>query len=450
MNPPNKYSSIKTLYFTKYFGTNHILILAFAFAIVALPACDNLKNLKQAKNKVVTEATIKSSEQVIANGYRTDARFNRPVGIAIDKVGNLFISDQNNHVIRKITPDGKVINFAGQVMLINSYYFGSSFGHETEKNIITINNNLKLDEDAINGAGLNAILLEPHEMVVDANSNLYLVDGPLKSVIRKISPNGEVTTYTGKPSIQAYINGKREDARFGFIEGIAFDHQDNLFLVDSGNNAIRKVSPNGMVSTYAGNIPNANHSIQVGGAAVKDGVGIDARFNYPSAIAVDRDNNIYVGDSNGTVIRKIATSAEVSTLAGTPYVDYPETEKDKRYYYKDGLGAVARFGRELMALACDSFGNIYVADTNNSSIRKITPKGEVSTFAGSPFYLGNKEGSGKDARFYGPSAIVIDSQDNLYVTDQGDSTIRKITPQTMVTHFAGKFIEIDSKRSDRN
>ena len=438
-------ASNKTLGFIE-----HLRLLAFVVAISSLSACDNLKNHEPTKNKVGTEALVRLKVTGFTNGYRTDARFDRPVGIAIDKVGNIFISDQNNHVIRKIAPDGNVSNLAGRLMVINSFYFASSFGHETGENSITINDNFKLDEDAINGTGLNAILLSPDKIAVDANANIYLVDGPLKSVIRKISPSGEVITFAGKPSIQAYINGKREVARFGYIDGIAFDHQDNMYLVDRGNNAIRKISPDGMVSTYAGNIPNANHSIQVGDAAVKDGFGIEARFNFPSAIAIDRDNNIYVGDSNGTVIRKIAHDAKVSTFAGTPYVDYPETEKDKRYYYKDGLGAVARFGQDLSALACDSFGNVYVADAANSAVRKITPKGEVSTFAGSPFYLGNKEGIGKDARFYGPSAIAIDSQDNLYVTETGNNTIRKITPQSMVTHFAGKFIEIDNKRSDRN
>jgi streptogramin lyase len=184
-----------------------------------------------------------------------------------------------------------------------------------------------------------------------------------------------------------------------------------------GNATIRKISPEGVVSTLAGT-PGTSGNI--------DGIGVTARFADPWALAVDGSGDIYVGDTGSYTIRKILPSGAVSTLAG----------KAGEIGSSDGFGSAARFAQP-MGIAVDAFGNIYVADRLNCTIRKITPEGEVSTLAGKPGVSGRSDGIGSAATFCNPCGVAVDDTGNVFVADSGNSTIRRITASGLVSTLAG-------------
>lgn len=215
-------------------------------------------------------------------------------------------------------------------------------------------------------------------------------------------------------------DGPGADARFNFPRAIAIDKDGNRYVADSLNHTIRKISPAGIVTTLAG---------AAGERGATDGPGNAARFDEPQAIAVDPSGNVFVAGIDHT-IRKITPAGVVSTFAG-------RAERSGR---EDGAGAVARFSGP-MSLVADAVGNLYVADTGNHCIRKITPAGAVTTYAGLPG-LGHTDGPAASALFYRPRGMTIDASGNLYVGSSlisGDNSrvIRKITPGGIVSTLPG-------------
>lgn len=162
------------------------------------------------------------------------------------------------------------------------------------------------------------------------------------------------------------------------------------------------------------------------GPGSTDGTGVSARFRSLQGVAFGRDGNIYVADTGNHTIRKITPAGEVTTLAGTPLAAG----------WIDGMGDTARF-ESPAAIVVDPFGMIYVADAGNSTIRKITPSGAVTTFSGAANIQGSTDGPSDVARFDTPRALAIDPSGNLYVADSGNHTIRKITPDGIVSTVAG-------------
>jgi sugar lactone lactonase YvrE len=267
-----------------------------------------------------------------------------------------------------------------------------------------------------NGRGAAARFNDPFGVACDAAGNLYVADFA-NFTIRKITPAGEVTTFAGKAGSRGSVDGSGDAARFDHPSGIACDAAGNLYVTDSFT--IRKITPAGTVTTLAGNA-------DVDSYGSVDGSGAAARFRYPLGVACDAAGNLYVTDSN-TTIRKITPAGEVTTLAGKTGIGGSA----------DGLGAAARFS-DPYGIACDAAGNLYVAEYGNFTIRKITPAGEVTTLAGKAGSMGSADGSGAAARFQIPEGIACDGAGNLYVTDTGNFTIRKITPAGDVTTLAGK------------
>ena len=254
------------------------------------------------------------------------------------------------------------------------------------------------------GAGAAASFNNPYGVAVDTAGNVYVADTS-NHTIRKTSPAGVVTTLAGTAGSPGSTNGVGAAARFKFPAGVTVDTAGNVYVADSGNHLIRKISPAGVVTTLAGtaNSPGPN-----------DGTGANARFNFPSGVAVDTAGNVYVADGNHTV-RKISSVGVVTTLAGTAGSPGPA----------DGTGANARFSLPS-GVAVDTAGNVYVADLNNHTIRKISPAGAVSTLAGSPGNSGPNDGTGAVARFNFPSGVAVDTAGNVYVADFNNHTIRKI------------------------
>jgi NHL repeat-containing protein len=210
-------------------------------------------------------------------------------------------------------------------------------------------------------------------------------------------------------------------ARFNLPQGVATDSAGNVYVADSFNNLIRKITPAGVVTTLAGS----------GNPGSTDAIGAAAGFNFPIGVATDGAGNVYVGDTGNFTIRKITAAGVVTTLAGTAPGDNGGGGGSA-----DGTGAAARFGSPR-GVATDSAGNVYVADYGVSTIRKVTPAGVVTTFAGTASLSGSTDATGAAASFASPLGVATDSADNVYVADSGNSTIRKITPAGVVTTLAG-------------
>jgi hypothetical protein len=251
---------------------------------------------------------------------------------------------------------------------------------------------------------------------MDRAGNLYVAD-TYNFTIRKITSAGVVSTLAGLPGNPGWNDGTGDNAQFYYPQGIAVDSAGNLYVADSFNHTIRKVTAAGVVSTFAGS---------AGSFGTNDGVGNNARFLYPEGIAVDSAGNLYVAEMGNSTIRKITAAGMVSTVAGLA----------RSFGTNDGVGSSARFYFPG-GIAADRAGNLYVADTGNHTIRKITSAGVVSTLAGLPGNPGWNDGTGDNAQFYYPQGIAADCAGNLYVADSENFTIRKITSDGVVSTLAG-------------
>jgi secreted PhoX family phosphatase len=257
---------------------------------------------------------------------------------------------------------------------------------------------------------------------VDGTRNLYVADSG-NNTIRKITPIGTIgtnwvaSTIAGKAGNSGSADGTNSNALFNSPRGIAVDGAGNLYVADTFNHTIRRITPAGtnwVVSTIAGKAGKN------GGA---DGTNSAARFNQPAGVAVDGAGNLYVADSLNHAIREI-------TLAGTNWVVSTVAGKTGRSGSTDGPNSCALFNSPR-GIATDSAGNLYVADTFNHMIRKVTPHGAgwiVITVAGTAWKSGGADGTNSNAQFASPSGIAVDGAGNLFVADSGNHTIRKIAP----------------------
>jgi sugar lactone lactonase YvrE len=257
------------------------------------------------------------------------------------------------------------------------------------------------------GTGTAAQFYKTEGVALDSLGNVYLADS-YNNRIRKVTPSGVVTTFAGS-GISGYADGTGTAAQFSYPQGVAVDSLGNVYVVDSIR--IRKVTPEGLVSTLAGST-----------SGYADGAGTVAKFNAPTGVAVDSLFNVYVVDSNR--IRKVTPAGVVTTLAGTGIAGYA-----------DGAGTVAKFNAPI-GVAVDSSGNVYVVDKWNHRIRKVTRVGEVTTLAGSGA-AGYADGAGATAKFNYPQGVAVDSSGILYVGDASNNRIRKVTPEGLVSTLAG-------------
>jgi hypothetical protein len=256
----------------------------------------------------------------------------------------------------------------------------------------------------VDGKGSEARFHQPEAVVVGSDGNLFVADS-YGETIRKVTPEGEVNTLAGRALTEGSVDGKGADARFKYPTGITIDPAGNLYVADQFNHTIRKVTALGEVTTIAGR-PLAE--------GTNDGVGNAARFRYPRALTMARDGNLYVADLGSGTIRKVTTNGVTVTLAGAPILTQP-------YEPGDGVGSAARFGL-VTGIASDSLNNLYVVDAYKHTVRKISPEGVVTT-------LDDVMGQRLLFKFGGDdSAIAIDQQDNIYVGDAEDGTILKANP----------------------
>ena len=300
-----------------------------------------------------------------ADGTGAAAQFNQSAGISTDSSGNIYVADTVNQVVRKITPSGVATTLAGSA---------GSAGY-------------------VNGIGTSAKFYSPRALVVDSSGNVYVADA-VNNVIRLITPGGVVSTFAGSGTA-GYVDGSATSAQFKYPQGIAIDSSGNLYASDMNNHVIRLITPGGVVSTFAGS----------GTAGYVDGSATSAQFNNPQGIAVDSSGNVYVGDPQNYVVRKITSSGVVSTFAGLR----------NGYGNVDGTGASARF-KSPNGVTIDRSGNIYIADSLANTIRMITPNAVVTTLVSS------SAGSGI-TQMNGPEGVAVDSNGNLYVANTQYSNI---------------------------
>jgi sugar lactone lactonase YvrE len=264
------------------------------------------------------------------------------------------------------------------------------------------------------GAGTAASFNGQWGCAMGANGNLYVADS-YNNKIRKISFDGTVSTVAGT-GVQGNKDGLLASATFSLPYGIVIDKDGNIYVSDLGFDNIRKITPDGMVSTFAGS--------PTGRTGSDDGTDTSATFKDPLGLATDADGNIYVADAANNKIRKITPGGTVTTIAGTGAAGA-----------LNGSALSSTFNSPL-SIAIDAGKNLFVTEENNYDIRKIAADGTVTTVAGTG-QAGSSDGAGTAAGFNFPVGIVADLSGNLYVTDNGDGTIRIITPGGFVATLAG-------------
>lgn len=392
---------------------------------------------------LVTTLAGRAGNPGSANGTGTAARFNQPVAVAVNRDGLVYVADWGNHLIRQVTPAGVVTTLAGEAGVAGSTDgtgqaarfdapFAMAVGPDNHVYVADTNNHTlrKITPEGVvttlagsagvsgsdDGTGSAALFAYPGGVAVDADGDVFVADSG-NQLIRQITPAGVVTTLAGSAGQIGSTDGTGSAALFNSPRGLVVRSNGDLFVADANNHTLRKITAAGVVTTFAG---------AAGLDGRVDATGTTARFNTPNGLAVDALGALIVGDGQNHSIRKVTASGVVTTLAGSP----------SAAGLVDGTGAVARF-MEPTSVALDSVGNLYVADTYNHTIRKVTAAGVVTTLAGNPGVSGSDDGIGAAALFSYPSGVAVDSTGNVYVGDYSNSTIRKVTAAGVVTTLAG-------------
>lgn len=367
-----------------------------------------------------------------ANGQGAAARFVYPQGIAVDAKGNVYVADAGNRDIRRITPKGGVTTLTNAPALFLSPRgvavnpVGNVAVTDNELQTVTLltphGRAIPLAGSAsahgsADGRGAAVRFNRPCGIAADERGNLAVTD-TFGHTLRAVTPDGVVTTLAGRASSSGATDGAGGAARFSWPAGTAFDRAGNIYIADAGNHTLRKVTPDGRVITLAG---------RAGESGATDGAGNRARFAGPAGVALDRTGTLYVADRLNHTLRKVAPDGTVSTFAGA----------SGKIGHADGARGIARFNNPS-GVAVDALGTVYVADTGNHTVRKITPAGEVSTLAGCAGLRGNADGTGAFARFNGPAAVAVDRTGHVFVADRDNHTIRRIAPDGTVSTLGGQ------------
>jgi uncharacterized delta-60 repeat protein len=317
-----------------------------------------------------------------ADGVGDGARFAGPYGLTC-RGGALYVADSSAATIRKITTSGVVTTLAGVA--------GARGQVDGPPSVARFDSLFSVAMDSV-------------------GELLTVTDG---HTIRQVSTGGFVTTLAGLSGAPGAADGTRSNARFRQPQGVAVDRNGNVFVADTLNHSVRKVTPLGVVTTIAGSLG------EVGSA---DGVGTAARFSYPVGITIDGADNLYVVETGNVDVRKITPAGVVSTIAGQP----------GSFGSADGVGSTARFMGGFGVVA-DTTGNLFVADTNAETVRKIIGGNIVRTIGGVAAQRGSQDGIGSGARFFNPASVAVTLIGTIFVADAQNHTIRLGVP--MVADF---------------
>jgi len=319
-----------------------------------------------------------------SDGYGGAAFFNQPTAVTADSSGNVYIADTGNHTIRKLAPSGQVMTLAGSA--------GSA--------------------GSTDGMGSNALFNSPAGIAVDAvGTMLYISDTGNHTLRQLVLANQNVSTLAGLAGNIGSDDGTGSAARFYNPQGAVLSSSGDLFLADTSNEVVRRITPGGAVSTLAG-IPG------VAGSA--NGLAQLSSFNEPHSLALDPGGNLYISDRLNYVVRKLSTDGQVSTFVGQGVSGA-----------NDGPGGSAQFARP-QGLGLDATGYLFVADTWNHTIRKISSAGWVTTVGGNPGTPGDSDGVGSAAQFNNPVGLAVAADGSIYVADSSNNRIVRGTAFTPI------------------
>jgi sugar lactone lactonase YvrE len=360
-------------------ATSAQLEIAWAVAVDSVGnfyISDGNRVRKVAGGTITTVAGAQTAGFSGDGGPGNKAQFDGPFGVAVDGSGNLYVADTGNNRIRKIAA--------------------------SSTNVTTLAGNGTRNFAGDNGPALNAQMYNPQGVALDFSGNVYISDF---ARIRKVSTNGVITTSAGN-GITGLIGdgGPAASAEFNQPEGIAIDNTNgsaagSLYIADSGNNRVRKIAANGTISTVAGGGTQ--------GCASPSGPATSAQLNDPEDVAVDASGNLYIADSGNGCVRKLSSNGTLTTVAGTGVQGYSG----------DGGAAASAQLSYPRGIALDSSGNLYIADFGNNRVRKVATNGTITTFAGSG--VGDSSGDGGPAANAGlsPQDIAVDSSGNVLIAD---------------------------------
>ena len=333
----------------------------------------------------------------LAGGFAGDggpavaARLNLPYDVAVDSSGNLYITDRNNHRIRKVDSTGTITTIAGT------------------------------GKDGFSGDGgpaSQAQLNFPTGVAVDGEGNLYIADAP-NDRIRKVDSIGTITTIAGTGE-QGFSGdgGPASQAQLDHPRAVAVDGEGNLYIADRNNNRIRKVDSTGTITTIAGG----------GGFGEDGGPATQVRLNLPYGVAVDGTGNLYIADTNSDRIRKVDSTGTITTIAGT----------GEQGFSGDGGPATQASLNSPFGVAVDGAGNLYIADQYNNRIRRVDSTGTITTIAGTEERgFGGDGGPATQAPLFLPTGVAVDVEGNLYIADQYNNRIRRVDSTGTITTIAG-------------
>ncbi|MEU0162336.1 RICIN domain-containing protein [Streptomyces sp. NPDC006261] len=318
------------------------------------------------------------------NELAVTAQLNRPYGIALDSTGSLYFSDYNNHRVRKISTDGKI-----------STVVGAGAGYRGDR-----------------GPAVSAQLNCPREVAVDAAGSVYITDAANHRV-RVITTDGKIDTVAGTGTAgYSGDGGPAAGAQLNYPLGVAVDSTGILYISDHGNHRVRKISTDGKISTVAGT--------GVGGFKGDDGPAVSAQLNGPYALAVDDADILYITDGNNHRVRKVAADGAISTVAG----------KGTAGFSGDGGPAMSAQLNLPLGVVVDSAGALYISDYNNHRVRKVSPDGKITTFAGKGTAgFGGDGGPAAAAQLNNPFGLAVDCVDTLYIADHLNNRVRKVSSE---------------------
>ncbi len=325
-------------------------------------------------------------------GPATQAQLGWPLAIATDDAGNLYIADSDNHRIRKVDAAGTITSIAG-------------------------NGNQGLAGDG--GPAVAAELNAPEGVAVDRAGNVYIAD-IFNHQVRKVDGSGQVNTIAGS-GIRGLAGdgGPAVTAQLAYPSAVAVDGDGNVYIGDSGSHRVRKVDQNGTITTFAGAGPSYPGD---------GGLATEAALRSPRFAYVDAAGKLYIADSSNHRIRRVDQDGIITTIAGTGAAGFSG----------DGGSAVNAQLNDPYTLVVDPTGNVYIADTRNHRVRKVTPDGKITTIAGTgqDFYSGDKDRATEAGMRY-PRGLAVDGDGSLYIAEGGGDRIRRVDPAGIITTVAG-------------
>ena len=319
-------------------------------------------------------------------GPATSSQLNYPVAVAVDGSGNLFIADRQNNRIRMVNSAGIISTIAGST---------SGFSGD-------------------GGPAVSAQISDPRGIAIDSTGNLFIADSG-NNRIRMINPAGIITTFAGGAAGFSGDGGAATSAQLALPVDVAADAAGNIFIADRGNYRVRTVNAARVITTAAGRTDD-------GGPASS------AQLNYPNVVAADRAGNLYIADTDSQRVRKVTTTGMISTIAGN----------GAQGFSGDGGPAASAQLNYPAGVTVDANGTVFIADTRNGRIRKVTPGGTITTIAGNgKSGFGGDGGPATSALLSEPSAVAVDVTGNLLISDTGNQRVRKVDPNGVISTFAG-------------